>query len=185
MTEVAINEAESRNALARRLTVVAWVLTVVVWTLVGAMRRIKLPLPDGIELTFLPLVHAILNSLVAVFLVAALVAIKRKKVGLHKRLVGMAMLCSVAFLGCYVAYHITTEETRFGGEGAIRIVYFVLLITHIVLAALSLPFILQTWIYGFTNQVAKHRKMAKWVFPVWLYVAVSGPVCYLMLRPYY
>ena len=96
-----------------------------------------------------------------------------------------AMVCSALFLLCYVAYHFTNEETRFGGEGFARTAYFVLLISHIVLAALSLPFILQTWIYGFTNQFEKHRKMAKLVFPVWLYVALTGPICYLMLQPYY
>ncbi len=95
------------------------------------------------------------------------------------------MIASASFLLCYVAYHFTTEETKFGGTGAICYVYYPLLISHIVLAAFSLPFILQTWVYGFTSQVAKHRKMAKWVFPMWLYVAITGPICYLLLRPYY
>lgn len=95
------------------------------------------------------------------------------------------MACSIAFLLCYVAYHFTTPETKFGGEGAIRTVYFLLLVSHIILAALSLPCILLTWIWGFTNQFARHRKWTRFVFPVWLYVAVTGPICYLMLRPYY
>jgi putative membrane protein len=84
-----------------------------------------------------------------------------------------------------VSYHFTTPETKFGGTGTLKTVYFILLISHIILAAVSFPFILFTWIYGFTNQVQKHRRMAKYVFPVWLYVAVTGPICYLMLRPYY
>ena len=180
------NAAEPNIALGNKLRIFVWVLTIVVWLLVGAMRRPeKIPLPDGILLSFLPMVHAILNSCVAAFLVAALVMIKRKNVVAHRRFISAAMIASASFLLCYVAYHFTTEETKFGGQGAIRIVYFVLLISHIVLAAVSLPFILQTWVYGFTNQVMKHRKMAKWVFPMWLYVAVTGPVCYLLLRPYY
>ena len=180
------NAAEPNIALGNKLRILVWVLTIVVWLLVGAMRRPeKIPLPDGVSLSFLPMVHAILNSCVAAFLVAALVMIKRKNVVAHRRFISAAMIASASFLLCYVAYHFTTEETKFGGQGAIRIVYFVLLISHIVLAAVSLPFILQTWVYGFTNQVMKHRKMAKWVFPMWLYVAITGPVCYLLLRPYY
>ena len=150
------------------------------------MRRPeKIPLPDGVSLGFLPMVHAGLNTLVALFLILAIVMIKRNNVRLHKLSISAAMICSALFLTCYVAYHFTTAETRFGGEGTMKTVYFVLLISHIVLAAVSLPFILLTWVYGYTNQFAKHRKMAKWVFPIWLYVAVTGPICYLMLRPYY
>jgi putative membrane protein len=172
--------------LGKKLTIVVWVLTVAVWGLVGAMRQPeKIPLPPGVSLSFLPMVHACLNSLVALFLVLALVMIKRNDVRMHKLFVSAAMICSALFLTCYVVYHFTTAETRFGGEGAIKLAYLLLLISHIVLAAISLPFILLTWVYGFTNQFQKHRKLAKWVFPVWLYVAVTGPICYLMLRPYY
>lgn len=172
--------------LGKTLAVITWVVTVIVWGLVGAMRQPeKIPLPEGVSLSFLPMVHACLNSLVAFFLLLALVMIKRNDVRTHKLFISAAMICSALFLTCYVAYHFTTPETRFGGEGTIKLVYLVLLISHIVLAAISLPFILLTWVYGFTNQFEKHRKMAKWVFPIWLYVAVSGPICYLMLRPYY
>ena len=92
---------------------------------------------------------------------------------------------SVAFLLCYVVYHFTTPATLYGGEGAIRTVYFFLLITHVVLAAGSFPFILFTFIRAYTNQIDQHKKMARWVFPIWLYVAVTGPICYFMLLPYY
>lgn len=171
--------------LARKLKIVAWILTVAVLGLVAVMRQIKLPLPEGVELGFLPAVHATLNTIVAILLVVALVMIKQKNVAAHRRSISAAMICSIVFLCCYVAYHITTPETKFGGEGVLRTVYFILLVSHIVLAAVSFPFILFTWIYGFTGQIQKHRSMAKWVFPVWLYVAVTGPICYLMLRPYY
>jgi len=171
--------------LGRKLKIGVWVLTAAVWLLVGAMRRVKIPLPEGISFASLPLVYSILNSLVAVFLVVALIMIKRGNVRLHVRMIGAALSGSGLFLLLYVAYHFTTPETKFGGEGAIRVVYYSFLVTHIVLAALSLPFILMTWVYGYTNQFDKHRKMAKWVFPVWFYVAISGPACYLMLRPYY
>ena len=179
-------QVEPNLALGRKLKIGVWIVTVLVWLLVGAMRRPeKFPLPEGVSLHFLPTVHAILNTAVAVLLIVALVMIKKGNVRMHKRAISAAMICSALFLLCYVTYHFTTAETRFGGEGAIKVAYLLLLITHIILAAVSLPFILLTWVYGYTNQFQKHRKMAKWVFPVWLYVAVTGPICYLMLRPYY
>ena len=175
----------ANHQLASRLKIVIWVLTIIVLGVVGAMRQIKFPLPEGMSLGFLPAVHATLNSLVAILLVAAFVFIKRKQVNAHKTAINVAMALSITFLCCYVAYHVTTPETKFGGTGAIKYIYYVLLITHIALAALSFPFILFTWMYGVTNQFDKHRRMAKLVFPIWLYVAITGPVCYLLLRPYY
>lgn len=172
-------------ALARKLKIALWIISAAVLILVGLMRRIKIPLPEGTEFGFLPPVYSAINLLAAILLIVALVMIKRGNVAAHKFAINGAMLCSLTFLACYVVYHFTTDATKFGGEGAVKIAYFLLLISHIVLAATSLPFILLTWTYGFTNQFAKHRRMAKWVFPVWLYVAVSGPVCYMMLRPWY
>lgn len=104
---------------------------------------------------------------------------------MHQRFINAAMIGSIVFLLFYVAYHFTTGETKFGGEGMIRKVYFFLLITHIILAAISLPMIVQTWVLGFCGMVDRHRKWTRIVFPIWLYVAITGPICYLMLRPYY
>ena len=176
-----------RLALGKTLKIAAWVLTAAVLVLVGMMRRpeLKIALPDGFSFRFLPPVHAGLNSIVAIALVVAVMAIKNKNVKLHTRSISVAMGCSVLFLLCYVAYHFTTEEVRYGGEGMMRGVYFFFLISHIILAGVSLPFILFTWINGLTNQFAKHRKLARWVFPMWLYVAVTGPICYFLLKPYY
>lgn len=178
---------EPREAQSKKLGVVAWVLTAVVLVLVGMMRRpeLRIPLPEGWSFAFLPPVHAVLNSLVAGALVIAIVAVKQGKIALHRNAIFVAMGLSVAFLLCYVAYHFTTEETRFGGEGVIRSVYFFLLISHIVLAGISLPAILFTFIAGWTNRFGAHRRLARWVYPMWLYVAVTGPICYLMLKPYY
>lgn len=176
-----------QEALSKKLTLVAWILTGAVLILVGLMRRpeLRIPLPDGLSFTFLPPVHAALNTLVSIALVVAIVAVKRGNITLHRNAIYGAMGLSIAFLLCYVAYHFTTEETRYGGTGLLRGIYFFLLITHIVLAGVSLPCILITFIAGFTNRFAAHRRLARWVFPLWLYVAVTGPVCYLMLRPYY
>lgn len=171
--------------LAKQLKFANWLITAAVLILVVLMRQVKLPLPDGLSFAFLPPIYSTVNALAAVLLVVALVMIKRGNVSAHKLAINGAMICSLLFLLCYVLYHFTSEETRFGGEGLSKIIYLLLLISHIVLAAASLPFILLTWSYGVTNQFAKHRRLAKWVFPVWLYVAITGPVCYLMLRPYY
>ena len=176
-----------KEALSRKLTIAAWIATAAVLILVGLMRRseLRIHLPEGWSFGFLPPIHALLNGLVAIALVGALVAVKQGKIALHRKFIFAAMGLSVVFLLCYVAYHFTTEETRYGGHGWLRSVYLVLLISHISLAGLSLPMILFTFIAGWTNRFAAHRRLAKWVFPIWLYVAVTGPVCYWMLRPYY
>ncbi len=177
----------ANEKLSKTLGIVAWVLTAVVLVLVGLMRRpeMRIPLPEGWSFKFLPPVHAVLNSLVAVSLIGAIAAVKQGKIALHKRFINAAMILSILFLLCYVAYHFTTVETKFGGTGTIRSVYLFLLISHISLAGLSLPCILFTWIAAVTNRFADHRRLSKWVFPIWLYVAITGPICYLMLKPYY
>jgi len=175
----------ANEVLARRLKALAWVLSAIVLALVGAMQRIRLPLPDGWDTSLLPPIHATINALAAVVLLAALVFIKRGEVARHRAAMMAAMGLSVLFLLSYVAYHLTNDPTRYGGEGPLRTVYFVLLISHIVLAAVSFPFILFTFIAAWTNRFAAHRRLARWVWPMWFYVAVTGPVCYLMLRPYY
>ena len=188
-----------RDELARKLRVAAWILTAAVLVLVGLMRRIKIPLPEGVSLSFLPPFHAAVNALAAVVLVIAFIAVLKGRIALHRRMIMAAMGLSVLFLLSYVAYHFTSHEVKFGDAnldgvvdtaelaavGSARTFYLVLLISHIVLAGVSLPFILFTFIAGWTNQFARHRRLARWVFPVWLYVAVTGPVCYWMLRPYY
>jgi putative membrane protein len=190
-----------QEALSKKLKVVAWILTGAVLVLVGLMRRpeLRIPLPEGWSFSFLPPVHAALNTGVSIALVVALMAVKQGKIALHRNAIYAAMGLSIAFLLCYVAYHFTNTEVLFGdanrdgllddaeraAAGGGRSAYLFLLISHIVLAGVSLPCILMTFIAGFTNRFADHRRLAKWVFPLWLYVAVTGPICYLMLKPYY
>ncbi|MEZ4940304.1 MAG: DUF420 domain-containing protein [Saprospiraceae bacterium] len=176
-------EASRAQALEKRLNIVAYVLSGVVLLLVGLMRRVKIDL--GVDFSFLPPLHASLNALAAVILVFAYYFIRKKQVEAHRRAIYAAMICSALFLVSYVLYHFTTPETRFGGTGTIRTVYFFFLITHVVLAALILPFVLLTFNRAYTAQFDRHKRMARWVFPLWLYVAITGPICYLMLRPYY
>lgn len=173
---------EPNLPLARRLNVVVVLLTVVVLGLVGAMRQIKFELPEGITTDWLPGVYSMINVGVAIVLIAALVFIKRGNVLAHRASINIALIGSIAFLTCYVLYHFTNEEQRFVGEGPIRMIYFALLISHVILAAVSFPFILYTWVLATTNQFNKHRRFARIVFPVWLYVAITGPLCYAFLN---
>lgn len=174
---------EGNLKLAKKLNILAWVFTFIVWALVGAMRQYKFDVP--IDTSFFPAISASLNTIVALCLLLALYFIKNKNVRAHKNAIYAAMVCSALFFLTYVGYHFTTEETKFCKTGTIRSIYFFVLLSHIVLAGLSFPFILFTFIRGFTGQVTRHRKMAKWVFPVWFYVAITGPIVYLMLRPCY
>lgn len=170
--------------LEKRLNTVAYIVSAVVLLLVGLMRRYKFE-NLGVDFSFLPPVHASLNAITAVILLFALYFIKNKQVENHRRAIYAAMICSALFLVSYVLYHFTTPETRYGGTGFLRTVYFFFLITHVILAALILPFVLLTFTRAYTGQFERHKKMARWVFPLWLYVAITGPVCYLMLSPYY
>jgi len=174
---------KSDLALAKTLSRIAWVITVIVLALVVMMRRIKID--SSIDFSFLPPLHASLNAITAVILVFALLQIKKGNVEGHKKLIYVAITTSVLFLLSYVTYHFTTEETRYCVEGGIRYLYFFLLITHVILAAVIFPFILFTFIRAYTNQFDRHKKMARWVFPIWFYVAVTGPILYLMLSPCY
>lgn len=169
--------------LAAKLRPWAYVLTVVILAAVVAMRYFKLPV-DG-PLSFLPPFHSAVNAITGVVLLIALYFIKKKNIIAHRNAIITAMVLSLIFLLSYVAYHITSEPTNYCGEGISRTIYFILLITHILSAAIIFPFILFTFIKGFTFQVEKHKKMARWVFPIWLYVCITGPICYLMLAPCY
>ncbi|MBN8679462.1 MAG: DUF420 domain-containing protein [Chitinophagales bacterium] len=170
-------------ALEKKLNKWAYVVSAAVLLLVGLMRRVKIDV--GIDFSFLPPFHATLNAVTAVVLLIAFWHIKNGRVEQHKKMIYLAMGTSALFLLSYVLYHFTTPETRYGGEGAMRTVYFFFLITHVILAAVILPFVLFTFNRAYTNQFERHRKMARWVFPLWLYVAITGPICYLMLKPYY
>lgn len=190
-----------REELSKKLGVAAWIVTALVLILVGLMRRpeLRIPLPEGVSFGFLPPFHAAVNALAAVALIGALVTVKAGRIAAHRAFILAAMGLSVLFLLSYVAYHFTNTEVKFGDAdfngilseaeraavGGWRTVYLLLLVSHIVLAGISLPFILFTFIAGWTNRFAAHRRLARWVFPLWLYVAITGPVCYLMLRPYY
>ena len=140
---------------------------------------------DVEPLSFLPPIYATINGITAVVLVVAVLAIKNGKRKLHEQLMTTAIALSVAFLVMYVAYHMTSDSTKFGGEGMIRNVYFFILISHILLSIAVIPLVLITYVRALAERFDKHKKIAKITFPIWLYVAVTGVVVYLMISPYY
>lgn len=159
------------------------ILSIAVPLLVAILFRVKIP--NATPLTFLPPIYATINGITALLLILAVRAIKNGNRKQHELLVKIAIGCSVAFLGMYVAYHMTSDSTPYGGEGVIRYVYFFILITHIILSIVVIPFVLITYVRGITNDLKKHKKIAKITFPLWLYVAVTGVIVYIMISPYY
>ena len=176
---------ERRPELAKQLNRYAWGITVFITVAVVAMRYIRIPLPEGVDFLWLPPIYSTLNALAGVCLLFSLYSILKKRVRAHRVWNAAALGLSVLFILGYVAYHITSDPVKFGGEGGVRTFYFFLLITHVILAAVSLPLILFTFIRSYTGLIPEHKRMARWVYPIWLYVCVTGPICYLMLRPYY
>jgi len=143
----------------------------------------KLNLGDWVYV--LPDVIGVINTLTAIALVLAIVAVKRKNIELHKKFNGLAFLLGALFLVCYVLYHASAESTPYGGEGSIRYVYYTLLISHIVLSIGVVPLVLLAFFYALNGMIDKHKKIVKYTFPIWLYVSVTGVAVYLMISPYY
>lgn len=149
-------------------------------------------LPDDMKLQFgsfdarsLPFFHAVLNGSTAVLLVTGYFLIRKKKVNLHRAVMLTAFLLSAIFLVSYVVTHISTPDAKFGGEGAIRYVYFFILISHIILSIPVLPLAMFAIYRGLNGEIAKHKKVVRYTFPVWLYVAITGVLVYIFMAPYY
>jgi len=158
------------------------ILSVTIPLAVAALFGVKIDL----ELPFfLPPIYATINAITALVLIMAYVAIVNKKIKLHQRLMQTAIALSLIFLVMYVLYHMTSDSTKFGGEGVIKSTYYIILITHIILSIIVIPFVLITYVRAITNNIERHKKIARITFPVWLYVAVSGVLVYLMISPYY
>ena len=163
------------------------ILSIVIPVAVAFMFTIKLK-DLGFEVTplkFLPPIYAGINGLTAVLLLFAINAIKNGKRKLHENLMKSAIACSVAFLLMYVAYHLTTERTEFGGAGVIKTIYRFILASHIILSIVIIPLVLVTYVRALAERFDKHKKIAKITFPIWLYVAVTGVIVYFMISPYY
>lgn len=163
------------------------VLSVIIPLAVAALFRVNLRSLgfDVAPLTYLPPIYASVNGLTAIVLIFAVIAIKNKNRKLHERLMKFAIILSAAFLVMYVAYHMTSDSTKFGDEGFIKYVYYFILLTHILLSIVIIPFVLITYVRAITNSIERHKKIAKITFPLWLYVAVTGVIVYVMISPYY
>jgi len=149
---------------------------------VGALFGVKV---DGYNLSFLPPIYASINAVTAICLIAALVAIKNKNISVHENLMKLSLGLSALFLVAYILYHITSDSTPYGGEGTLKYVYFIILITHILLSIGIIPLVLVSFVKALAKRFDKHKKIAKFTYPLWLYVAVSGVVVYFMISPYY
>ncbi len=173
------------KVLYPRLELAVKIIAVILPIAVALLFGIKLDIEWPFDVYYLPLTNAILNGSSAILLLAALWAIKAKNIKLHTTFIYTAMLFSLIFLVIYILYHVSTGHTPYGGEGSLRTLYFGILISHIVLAAVQAPFVLFAFLYGYTGQVEKHKKIVKFSYPIWLYVSISGVICYLMISPYY
>jgi len=188
--------------LAKVLKVLVWILTIVVLAVVVAMRspaKFTQPVEIEAKIKMLPGVIALINTCVSALLLGGVWCAVRKKYQAHRSCMMAALVLSSLFLVCYVVYHFTMTETKFGdidgnykidlaeqdAVGNLRYLYLVILISHIVAAAVSFPMILMTFVHAWTRDFEKHKKLARKTFPLWLYVAVTGPICYWMLKPYY
>lgn len=175
------------------------IFSVIVFAAVIVLGKFRLELDPGFNVHIFATINAFINSAIALLLVAALVAVKNGKYRLHKRLMTTALILSVLFLVSYIAHHLLAGEAKFGDSNHdglvseeekllvdnVRIVYYFILATHIFLAAIILPFILFTAYRALTAEYVLHKKLARITWPLWLYVAVTGPVVYWLISPYY
>jgi len=161
------------------------VVSIVVFVVVVILNVI--PKPDFVPAfaRHLPLLNACINGTCSLLLIASLYFIKKKNIPAHKKINIAAFFLSSAFLVSYILYHYFSEETKFPADNSMRPVYLIILLTHIVLASLILPFILMSFYRGLNMQVEKHKKIVRWTYPIWLYVTISGVVIYLMISPFY
>ena len=171
------------GTVSNKYTTWIWILSIAIPVVVALLFSVKIPGVD--RLGFLPPIYASINALTAVLLVVAVIQIKKGNRKVHERIMKFCILLSALFLIMYMAYHMTSESTTYGGEGILRYVYFVILISHIFLSIVVIPFVLITYVRALTGSFQKHKKIARYTFPIWLYVAVTGVIVYLMISPYY
>ena len=166
----------------KKLKQAIWAVSIVIPIAVAILFTVKI---EGLDLGFLPPIYASLNALTAIGLIVAIVAIKRKNRKLHQRVIQVCLIFSILFLLLYVLYHMTSDTTPYGGEGILKMIYFFLLISHILLSMVVIPIVLFAYLFAWQGDFVRHKKWTKFAFPLWLYVAVTGVLVYLMISPYY
>ena len=164
----------------RKARIAIYVASFAIPVVVAVLFGVKI---DGVDLSFLPTVYASINGVTAVILVAALIAIKKKNTSLHRGLMRFSLLLSLLFLACYVAYHMTSDSTTYGGD--YNTIYLIILISHIILSVVVIPLVLFTYLFAWEGNFVKHKKWTRFTWPIWFYVAVSGVVVYAMISPFY
>lgn len=183
----------------RKASVLIIIFSIIVFAAVVLLSRVKLELDLGFDIHLFALLNAWINSCVAILLILALIVVKKRKYETHKKLMLTAMVLSILFLLSYISHHLLAGDTRFGdinhdgvvteaekaGAGWLRIIYYIILGTHIPLAGLILPFILFTAYRALIGEYPEHKKLARITWPVWFYVAITGVAVYLMISPYY
>lgn len=161
-------------------------ISILIIAIVVTLFYIHLPeYSAGSDLSFLPAFHATLNALTSACLIAAFYFVKRKNIRWHRNCMLLALVLSTIFLVSYVIYHSLTAPTPYGGTGILRYIYYFVLLSHVVLAAGILPFILFTFYRAIAQQIELHKKIARWTWPLWLYVAITGVLVYVLISPYY
>jgi putative membrane protein len=172
-----------KTAKEKKYNVWIGILSVLIPLVVLILFNVRIP---GVErLGFLPPIYATINGLTAILLVVGLIQIKNGNRKTHESIMKTCIVLSVLFLIMYVAYHMTSEATKYGGEGYLRYLYFFILISHIMLSIAVIPFVLLTYVRAILGKFPEHKKIAKITFPLWLYVAISGVIVYVMISPYY
>jgi putative membrane protein len=166
----------------KKLKQAIWAVSIVIPIAVAILFTVKI---EGVDLGFLPPIYASLNALTAIGLIVAIVAIKRKNRKLHQRVIQVCLIFSILFLLLYVLYHMTSDTTPYGGEGILKMIYFFLLISHILLSMVVIPIVLFAYLFAWQGDFVRHKKWTKFAFPLWLYVAVTGVLVYVMISPYY
>ncbi len=173
-----------KNDKAAKLFIIT--VSFVVFAAVVILSRVKLDVNLGFDVHVFATINSYINSAVTLLLIAAMIAIKQKQYVAHKNMMLAAIWLSVLFLISYIAHHLFASDTKYGGEDPVwRYVYFFILITHIFLAAIILPFILYTAYFSLTGDFKKHKKLARYTWPLWLYVSTTGVIVYLFIAPYY
>lgn len=167
---------ENKINLYRKLIIV---VSIIIPVVVGVLFKVKI---DG-DLGFLPPIYAGFNGATALLLLAALWAVKNGKISLHRLLVRLSLLLSLLFLICYVAYHMTSDPTQY--EGKYALFYYIILISHILLSMIVIPMVLFGYLNAWAGNIEKHKRIVRWAYPIWLYVAVTGVLVYWMIAPFY
>ena len=160
-----------------------WILSIAIPIAVALLFLVRIPNVEPLD--FLPPIYASINGVTALLLIIAYWAIIKKKLILHERLMKISIFLSVVFLVMYVAYHMTSDPTPFGGSGNIKYFYYFILISHIILSIFIIPMVLVTYVRAITKMFDQHKKIAKITFPIWLYIAITGVIVYVMISPYY